>query len=241
MGTVFTIDIRDAGEWTDALREVVAWLHHVDVVFSTYRADSDLSRLVRGTATIGELDATVADVLELCVQAQRDTSGYFSPFPAGSLDPTGLVKGWAIERASDLLRGHASANHAVAGGGDIQLAGEAAPGEPWRVAIADPRNPAAVLGVVAGHDFAVATSGTAERGEHIVVPFTGRPARELASATVVGPRLSLADAYATGLFASGLGGLAWMRERAAYDALVVLPDGRRHKTSGLRLLPVGTN
>src|SRR5205085_9062412 len=115
--------------------------------------------------------------------------GYFSPFWDGAVNPTGLVKGWAIERASEILRTHGSANHAVNGGGDMQLAGEAGPGSPWRVGIADPFDRTRVLTVVSGRDVAVATSGTAERGAHIVDPRSGAPATDLAAVTGGGPAL----------------------------------------------------
>lgn len=228
MGTVFTVDIRDPGNWTHAVRDVVGWLRSVDAVFSTYRADSDVSRIRREELTVADADPGVAQVLDLCVQVQATTGGAFSALRSGRLDPTGLVKGWAIERASDLLRAHGSANHAVNGGGDMQLAGSAAPGRPWSVGIADPHNRARVLRVVTGRDFAVATSGTAERGLHIRDPFTGAAADRLASASVVGPSLSLADAYATAAFVLGEQALAWIRGVEGYEALLVTADGAVH-------------
>lgn len=124
----------------------------------------------------------------------------------GRLDPCGLVKGWAVERAADLLHEAGAHDLCVNGGGDLQLRGEAAPGTPWRVGVADPARPGRLLTVVTGTDggpWAVATSGTAERGHHILDPHTGRPAHGLLSATVVGPSLTWADVYATAVFARG--------------------------------------
>jgi thiamine biosynthesis lipoprotein len=242
MGTVFTIDIRDAGTWDDAIAEVVAWLNHVDAVFSTYRADSEIERISRGELRVADADPDVATVLGLCADVQTVTGGYFSAVAARRLDPTGLVKGWAIERASELLRSRGSANHAVNGGGDLQLAGEARRGEPWRVGIADPGDPSRMVSVVAGRDCAIATSGTSERGHHIVDPFTGRAAAAaLASATVTGPSLTYADAYATAAFVMGLDALAWIEAIDGYSALLVTADGSVHKSSGLpaRPAPVG--
>src|SRR5450759_1820513 len=144
--------------------------------------------------------------------AQPLTTPDGSSRPAGRLDPSGVVKGWAIERASDILRAGGSANHAVNGGGDIQLAGEAAPGQPWRVGIAHPHQPGELVTVVSGRDIAVATSGTAERGDHIVNPVTGRPATELASITLVGRDLTTVDAYATAAAAMGNAAREWVLE-----------------------------
>jgi len=229
MGTVFTLDVRDPGDWQDAIGEAVAWLHQVDAVFSTYRPDSELNRLGRRELRLADAHPELALVLDLCAQLQAETGGAFSALSAGRVDPTGLVKGWAIERASDLLRRHGSANHAVNGGGDLQLAGESAPGRPWRVGIAAP---GPVGPVVAGRDFAVATSGTAERGAHILDPFTGRPAEGLFSASVTGPSLTRADAYATAAYVLGRDALHWIATLPGYSALLIWPDGRTEASAG---------
>jgi FAD:protein FMN transferase len=221
MGTAFTIDIRDPGEWAGAIADAVDWLHRVDAVFSTYRPDSDISRIRRGELRVADADPDVGRVLELCAQVQLATGGAFTAVPGGRLDPTGLVKGWAIERASELLRGHGAANHAVNGGGDLQLAGEAGSGRPWTVGISAPSDRSRIVRTVTGRDFAVATSGIAERGQHILDPFTGRPALAVASATVTGPSLTFADGYATAAFVLGGESLRWDFDGYA----VLLVDG----------------
>jgi thiamine biosynthesis lipoprotein len=238
MGTVFSIDIRDAGSWPAAIGDAVAWLHHVDAVFSTYKEASDISRVRRGELAVGDADPDVAVVLALCEAVEQETGGWFTTRPAGELDPTGLVKGWAIERASQVLRTHGSANHSVNGGGDIQLAGEASPGRPWTVGISDPLDGKRILTRVSGRDFAVATSGGAERGAHIVNPHAGAAAEGLASATVVGRSLTPVDAYATAAFAMGPDALRWIEARPGYEALIVFPDGTAASTSGF-LRPAG--
>lgn len=232
MGTVFSIDIRDPGEWTSAIDSVVAWLHHVDAVFSTYRPDSDVCRLRRGELTLDEADPLAAEVFAECARMQARTDGYFTSRWDGSIDPTGLVKGWAVERASARLRSLGSRNHAVNGGGDIQLRGEFAPGRPWQVGISDPSRPRSVLATVQGNDFAVATSGTAERGAHIRNPYTGRAAVGLLSVTVVGPSLVEADVFATAAFAMGEGAVDWLERQPGYEGLVVSAAGRARPTSG---------
>ncbi len=231
MGTVFSVDVRDPGDWREAVGSVVAWLHHVDEVFSTYRPDSVVNRLQRAQLRLDECAAEVREVLELCAAVQDATDGYFSAVYAGRLDPTGLVKGWAIERASAMLRAAGSANHAVNGGGDMQLAGEAASGRPWRIGISHPLVPGALATVVTGRDLAVATSGTAERGAHIIDPFTGRPATALASVTVVGAGLTRVDAYATAAFAMGERARGWVERLDGFEAYAVVADGSTWATS----------
>lgn len=232
MGTAFTIDVRDPGNWGDAIRDVVSWLHEVDHVFSTYRYESDISRLRRGELTLEAASPEIADVLGLCADAQLTTAGYFTAMPNGQLDPTGLVKGWAIEHASRRLTAHGAVNHAINGGGDMQLVGEAASGRPWTVGISNPRDSSQVLTVVSGRDFAVATSGTAERGDHVIDPFTGRPASRALSVTITGPSLTWADAYATAVVVMGAAGVRWIAEVDEYEALIVAPDGTCYRSSG---------
>ena len=232
MGTVFSIDVRGQGVPERTLDEVVGWLHHVDAVFSTYKPGSVISRLGRGELTEAECPREVREVLGLARAASGASNGYFTDRPHGVLDPTGIVKGWAIERASDLLRAAGSTSHSVNGGGDVQLVGAASVGRSWRVGIAHPLRPKELIAVVAARDAAVATSGTAERGRHIVDPHGGTPADELASVTIVGKRLTWVDAYATAAFAMGLErGLAWVEQLEGLSALAVTPAGETRWTS----------
>jgi FAD:protein FMN transferase len=231
MGTVVSIDVRDPGDWTEAVADVVGWLHHVDRVFSTYRRDSDVRRLQRREIRLAEADPLVAEVLDRCADLELATGGHFSARRDGRIDPTGLVKGWAVEAASRRLLAHGSANHAVNGGGDVQLAGEPEPDREWTVGIADPHRPGRIVATVRGRELAVATSGTAERGAHVLDPFTGRPVTHLASATVSGPALSTVDAYATAAFVLGRSALEWVDRMPGYAALLVDPAGRRHASA----------
>lgn len=193
MGTVFSFDVRggDPDTVRAALEEAVAQLHRVDAVFSTYRDDSQISRLARGELTVEECDEEVAEVLGLGAEAQRISDGWFSTRYGGRLDPTGIVKGWAAERAALRLAEAGASGVSVNGGGDVQLCGVPGAHRPWRIGVSDPLRPGALAAVVsaAGADeLAVATSGTAERGAHIVDPRTGRPAvTDLLAVTVVGP------------------------------------------------------
>jgi thiamine biosynthesis lipoprotein len=233
MGTVFSLDVRDVDVAVEgAVESVIAWLHRVDAIFSTYRRDSPISRLGRGETSLGDCPAEVGEVLALCAEATAVSGGYFTATPGGVLDPSGLVKGWAIERASVLLRRAGSTRHAVNGGGDLQLSGEPVPGQPWRIGIADPRNPQLLATIVSGSDLAVATSGTAERGAHVLNPHTGRPATDLASITLVGEHLTDADAYATAALAMGAGARDWVERLPDIEAFAVTPTGGTWQTRG---------
>lgn len=237
MGTVVSFDVRFAEEsarapMRTAVAEAVSWLHRVDDVFSTYRHGSQVSRLGRGELRLTDCDADVAEVLELCAQVGRETRGYFSSMYGSRLDPTGLVKGWAIQRVSERLSAAGSAHHLVNGGGDIQAVGGSAPGVPWEIGIAHPLQRVAFAGVVRLTDGAVATSGMAERGAHVIDPFTGQPALALASVTVIGSDLIRTDSYATAAIAMGDRARQWLEGCAGYEAFAVGVDGMGWSTSG---------
>lgn len=233
MGTVFSFDIRDPDTPARraALREAVAMLHRVDELFSTYKPDSVISRLARHDVTRGDIPTVVHEVLELCAEAHLRTRGCFSYRPGGTLDPSGLVKGWATELASALLYASGAVNTSVNGGGDVQVRGEAAPGRAWRIGIADPRDPARILTTVTGRDIAVATSGTAERGSHIIDPRTGTPVPGLVSATVTGPHLMWADVYATAAVVLGDEAEEWLTgiDGYALASFVTAPSACPHR------------
>lgn len=233
MGTVFSFDVRTPGFPVVELDRVVDWLRWVDATFSTYRADSSISRLARGDLTLDQCAPEVGEVLDLCQQAYATTEGYFSAQYNGLLDPTGLVKGWAIERTSALLQAAGSSSHAINGGGDVRTVGGIGPGCPWRIGIAHPFEAGALAAVVSGRDTAVATSGTAERGRHILDPFTGRAATAWASVTVVGTDLARADAYATAAVAMGEHGIDWLTDQLDHEAIAVHADGHVACTPGV--------
>jgi FAD:protein FMN transferase len=237
MGTVVSFDVPDwAGPQSggDAvLDRAVRWLHWVDATFSPYRDDSDVSRFGRGSLALADCAPELNEVLSACADVSALSGGYFTTTPGGRFDPSGYVKGWAIERAAAMLTAAGSAEHSVNGGGDIQCVGDRA-GQPWRVGIADPLRPGSLALVVSGRDFAVATSGLAERGPHIINPRTGRPATGLASITVVGAGLATADAYATAAFAMGPGARDWLETLDGYEAFAITPGGAAWQTSGFR-------
>lgn len=85
--------------------------------------------------------------------------------------------------------------------------------------------------MVTGRDFAVATSGTAERGAHIIDPHHGTPAVGPASLTLVGPWLTTTDAYATAAYAMGAA-QDWLENLDGYEGLAVTHDGDSWHTSG---------
>jgi thiamine biosynthesis lipoprotein len=213
--------------------EVFTWLHEVDRRFSTYRSDSEVNRLDRGELSIDRCSADLRAVLDRCADLWRSTDGWFDVYATKRLDPSGYVKGWAVQVASDRLVEAGLANHCINAGGDVRVQGRPASGQDWRIGIRHPWQPQHICWVLAGTDLAIATSGTYERGHHVIDPRNGEAARQLRSVTVVGKDLGLADAYATAALAMGLSGLDWLARLSGHESAVVTKDGRCFRSEGL--------
>ncbi|MEA2276058.1 MAG: FAD:protein transferase [Solirubrobacteraceae bacterium] len=235
MGMPIAIDIRDAHAGAAMLDRAFAFLRTVDATFSTFRADSEISRLNRGELRLRDARPVVREVLARCEHLRRVTGGYFdagAPAP-GALDPTGLVKGWAVDGVAALLEREGARRYCIDAGGDVRVrGGGAAPDTRWRVGIRHPHRHDRVAAVLEADDLAVATSGAYERGEHIVDPHTGRPPVGVLSVTVAGPDLATADACATAAFAMGERGPRWTARLRGYHAMTVLVGDRVLCTPG---------
>ncbi|HTZ94281.1 MAG TPA: FAD:protein FMN transferase [Streptosporangiaceae bacterium] len=239
MGTVVTIDVfpaRPADDaWTADLRQRLdqasAVLHRADEVFSTWRPDSPVSRFRRGEILLNDAPPEVATVMSACEVARQLSGGWFDPWAMpGGFDPTGYVKGWAAQHALAALDDLAMHGALVNAAGDIASTGRQPSGDAFRIGIADPDHPRRLAEIVELTG-CIATSGTYERGSHLIDPHSGLPAARAASASVVGPDLGLADALATAIAVAGADGLEVVERLAGYEALVVGSDGRRHPTS----------
>ena len=198
-----------------------------DLRFSHYRADSDITRWLAGEDVGIDAAVEIEDVFDACIALQAESAGAFTVAnpSTGAIDTAGYVKGYAIGKAVDAVRARGVEDFTINVGGDSFSSGSPSSTRPWRVAIADPTRPRAIAAVVDAADLAVATSGTAERGDHIWVrPDVTRT--DVRSFTVIGPDIARADAYATIGFAMGLDGMAWVARHPGYSSLVVDIAGR---------------
>jgi thiamine biosynthesis lipoprotein len=237
MGTVFSLSLVPGGlpgpELRSALGAACAALHHADAVFCTWDRQSPVSRLRRGEASLGDLPREVAEVVAECQTARQASSGWFDPWAMpGGFDPTGLVKGWAAERALAVLRRSGIAAAMVNGGGDLATFGSPAPGRRWRVGIRHPWRADSLAGIIEVRA-AVATSGSYERGPHLIDPATGLPSARAATAPVTGPSLAMADALATAVAVGGDEALAVIGSVGGYAAYLIRPDGSETGTGGI--------
>jgi len=231
MGLPISLALR--GRHTDddlaeqAWADVLDILRTADSVFSTYRADSYISRLNRGELSLADCPPEVAEVLGLGERARAESAGAFDVRRTDGLDPSGVVKGWAVERAAHAFDNLPDTDYCLSAGGDMtcHVAGPDSPA--WRIGIEDPHDPAKLAAVVPIRTGAIATSALHRRGNHITDARTGTTPTTLASVTVICPTLTQADIDATAAFALGSEGLAWLRSRPQRAGLVILRDGTR--------------
>ena len=242
MGTVVTIDVytKDVTAGAEVSRQLAAAravLQRADAVFSTWQPDTPISRLRRGEITCAQAPAEVSEVLEQCAVARELTGGWFDPWAMpGGVDPTGYVKGWAAQRALSAFGASGIRGAIVNAAGDIASLGSSEPGKPFRIGIADPFAPGRLAEVVYLTG-AIATSGTYERGNHLIDPRSGRAVARVASASVTGPDLGLADAFATAIAVAGEAGLALIQALDGYEALIIAVDGSRRWTEHFPFAP----
>lgn len=225
--TVVSLHLHGGRDVVAQAREaIVAWVHEVDDVLSTFRDETPLARWRRGEIALDDCPPAVREVLELAAAAERRTGGAFDPsWSGGAPDPTGLVKGWAADEAVARALRCGVTGVQVNAGGDVRTAGSPGDGRPWRLGVEAPGLPGQLLDVVEGHELCLATSGIDRRGAHVLR--AGRPVRELLSVTVAGPDLARADAYATAALALGAGAGALLDDLDAdgFPSLLVGADG----------------
>jgi len=227
MGMPVTVEIVDAAAtegWLDAAFE---YFESVDAKFSTYRDESEISRINRNELTLESASEDMKTIFALAEQTRVETNGYFDIRHDDQYDPSGVVKGWAIFQAAELLRQKGAANFYVDAGGDVQMAGKNAEGENWRVGIRNPFNPDEIVKALALTDCGIATSGSYVRGQHIYNPLdAGDPLSEIVSLTVIGPDILEADRYATAAFAMGRHGIFFVEGLEGFDGYMIDRDGR---------------
>jgi len=234
MGMPVSICIVGGRSVERAIEAVYDLFEAVDARFSVYKPTSEVSRINDGLPKRAWSDE-MRTVLALCERTKRETNGYFDVYYQGKLDPSGLVKGWAIRRAAQLLEARGHRNFYLDAGGDIEARGHNVGGEPWRVGIRNPFNRDEIIKVLALSDKGVATSGAYIRGDHIYNPLVpGAVPRSIASVTVIGPDAYDADRFATAAYVMGMKGPGFVESRPGLEAYVVGQDGMATMTSNFK-------
>jgi thiamine biosynthesis lipoprotein len=251
MGMPVTIEIADDGAAAgETLREtdpghrerhieeqvdrVFAYLEHVERVFSPFRPTSETSRVKNGLLRLQDCSPEMKTVMRLAEKTRVETDGYFDVYRNGVFNPVGIVKGWAVYQASEMLRAAGIWDFCLDAGGDVQLSGLNNAGECWRVGIRNPFAPREIVKSLSLSDIGVATSGTYARGQHIYDPFAapGDTIDEIVSLTVLGPNVYEADRFATAAFAMGPQGIEFIERESGLEGYMIDKDGIATMTSG---------
>jgi thiamine biosynthesis lipoprotein len=231
MGMPITVEINDQRAGKQHLNKVFSYFQKVDSRYSTYKDSSEISRINNGLPR-SHWSREMKQVLELCEQTKLLTDGYFDIEHDGKLDPSGLVKGWAINNAARLIAEMGFTNYFVDAGGDIQVSGKNTKAQSWRIGIRNPYNRLQNVKIIDVDQQGVATSGTYIRGQHIYNPKNQKSADEIASITVIGPDIYNADRFATAAFAMGKRGINFIESLDGYEAYMINKDKSASMTSG---------
>ncbi len=220
MGMPISVEITDA-QTNQPFDKVFAYFKEIDNRYSTYKPGSEISRINTGL-TKDQWSAETVAVLQLCEETKRLSDGYFDISKHGYIDPSGLVKGWAINNAADMLKTMGYSNFYIEAGGDIQVAGSNGYGRRWRVGIRNPFNISQIIKIIEVTDVGIATSGTYIRGEHIYNPKDGysHPSG-IKSLTVIAPNVYEADRFATSAFAMGRSGMNFIRALPSFEGYLI--------------------
>lgn len=227
MGMPVTVEVTDRHSSKD-IDSVFEYFVSVDARYSTYKKNSEISQINRGLPT-EKWSSEMTSVLKLCEETKEITGGYFDIERDGKKDPSGLVKGWAIHNAADLLRELGHENFYIEAGGDIEVSGVDTNGEPWKIGIRNPFNIEEIIKIVQLQNAGIATSGLYIRGEHIYNPVDNDSTlNEIKSLTVIGPNIFEADRFATAAFAMGRRGISFLSMLPGFDAYMV--DDKKQAT-----------
>jgi FAD:protein FMN transferase len=233
MGMPITIEILDAA-YSHLLETTFDYFDSVDRRFSLYKPTSEISAYNRGDITFENLSREMRDVFAIADRTKADTAGYFEMRrPDGMIDPSGIVKGWAVRNAATLLREAGVRDFYVEAGGDIQMGGKNEDGEDWRIGIRNPFVEREIVKAIAMTDRGIATSGTYVRGQHIYDPHnpTG-PIENVVSLTVIAPDVLEADRFATAAFAMGEDGIYFIEHQPGLEGYVINANGIAKQTTG---------
>ena len=232
MGMPITVEVVDPTVTETDIEKVFAYFRTVDATFSTYKEDSEVSKINRGELRKEEYSDDMKTILALSEQTREETLGYFDIQHDGIIDPSGIVKGWAILQAEHMLKEAGFRNFYIDAGGDIQVAGEK-DGNLWRIGIRNPFNRKENVKVLAVTDKGIATSGTAIRGQHIYDPHNlHTQISDILSLTVIGPDVYEADRFATAAFAMGKRGIYFIEQLAGFEGYMIDNSARATFTSG---------
>lgn len=233
MGMPITVEVIDISATEPDFDDVFAYFEYVDEKFSTYKEDSEISQINKRKLALEESSPDMRMIFGLSEQTRLETNGYFNIQHNGSYDPSGIVKGWSIYNAAEILNQKGFRNYYVEAGGDIQMSGLNDQNQHWRVGIRNPFNVDEIVKVLSITDRGVATSGTYVRGQHIYNPQNdGQLITNVLSLTVIGPDIYEADRFATAAFAMDTSGIEFIERLEDFEGYMIDKDKQATFTTG---------
>lgn len=232
MGMPVIIQIVDDGAKEKDIEEVLEYFQHIDDVFSTYTPTSEISRINADSLHITDASDEVKKIFSLCDSTREETNGYFDMRKDGKIDPSGIVKGYAIHEAASIVRKKGYSNFFIEIAGDIEVEGKNENNEKWKIGIENPFNRKEIIKVIHLTDAGIATSGNYIRGKHIYNPINEEDADDIMSISVIGPNVYEADRFATAAFAMGEKGIAFIENLPGFEGYMIKKDKTATYTSG---------
>jgi thiamine biosynthesis lipoprotein len=233
MGMPITVEIIDHDP-SDTIELVFKYFHEIDERFSTYKDTSEISKINRGEIRESDWSNEMKDVFSLATLTKRESEGYFDiKRPDGMIDPSGIVKGLAIQRAGLLIYQAGFNNYYIDAGGDIESRGKNSQNEDWSVGIKNPFKQDEIVKVIYPKGHGVATSGSYIRGAHIYDPHDPtRALQKILSITIIGADVLEADRFATAAFAMQSNGIQFIEQTIGLEGYMIDRDGIATMTSG---------
>lgn len=236
MGMPVTVSIVDTNATAEFLEKIFSYFQYIDETFSTYKTTSEISGINDGKITKDEYSKDMKEVFSLSEETKKLSDGYFDiKKPDGRYDPSGLVKGWAIKKAADIIQQDGFQNYYVEAGGDIQVSGVNEKGTPWSIGIKDPFDTTQqkIVKVVYLSNEGIATSGSYIRGDHIYNPknIQSTPITDIISLTVIGENIYEADRFATAAYAMGKEAIHFIEKINGLEGYMIDKDGIATMTS----------
>jgi thiamine biosynthesis lipoprotein len=232
MGMPATVNVTDISVMEEDISEVFSYFHFIDKKFSTYKKDSEISQINRGELQETQFSNEMKKILVLSEETKKETEGYFDINFNGVLDPSGLVKGYAIFQGAEILRKKGFLNYFVEIAGDVQVQGKNEKGESWKIGIQNPFNTDEIIKIVRLFNKGIATSGNYIRGNHIYNPREKKLTDEIVGITVIGPNIYEADRFATAAFAMGRKGIEFIEKLKGFEGYMIKKDKMAVLTSG---------
>jgi thiamine biosynthesis lipoprotein len=234
MGMPVTVEIVDSQATEKDLAIAYDYFTAVDERFSTYKTSSEISKINSGEITPENYSTEMKEIFALAQQTKEQSDGFFDIKHNGIYDPSGIVKGWAINNAAKLLAEKGFENFYVEAGGDIQVRGLNHEGRPWRVGIRNPFNQNEIIKAVElKENKGMATSGNYIRGDHIYNPHASAEIiKDIVSLTVIAANVYEADRFATAVFAMGADGINFIEKLSGLEGYLVDKNGIATYTSG---------